>query len=70
MGQKLAHPADDLLSGLVPRVQAGELTRQDAAQMGVLLLLAGHETSANMIALGTLALMEHPEQRAVRRREP
>ncbi|SEC83847.1 cytochrome P450 [Streptomyces melanosporofaciens] len=67
MGQKLSHPADDLLSGLVPRVKAGELTRQDAAQMGVLLLLAGHETSANMIALGTLALMEHSEQLALLR---
>ncbi|MFK4544343.1 cytochrome P450 [Streptomyces tendae] len=67
MGQKLAHPVDDLLSGLVPRIQAGELTRQEAARMGVLLLLAGHETSANMIALGTLALMERPEQLALLR---
>ncbi|MER7185367.1 cytochrome P450 [Streptomyces hyaluromycini] len=67
MGEKMAHPGDDLLSGLVARVQSGELTRTDAAQMGVLLLLAGHETTANMIALGTLALLEHPEQLALLR---
>ena len=35
--------------------------------MGVLLLIAGHETTANMIALGTLALLEHPEQLAALR---
>ncbi|HEY3557534.1 MAG TPA: cytochrome P450 [Kribbella sp.] len=67
VGEKLENPADDLLSGLTERVRAGELTRQDAAGMGVLLLLAGHETTANMIALGTLALLEHPEQLAALR---
>jgi cytochrome P450 len=67
VGEKLANPGDDLLSGLAERVKAGELTRRDAASMGVLLLLAGHETTANMIALGTLALLEHPDQLAVLR---
>ncbi|MEV0642951.1 cytochrome P450 [Streptomyces sp. NPDC050619] len=67
MGEKVAHPGDDLLSGLVERVESGELSRQDVAQIGVLLLLAGHETTANMIALGTLALLEHPEQFALLR---
>ncbi|WP_103759716.1 cytochrome P450 [Streptomyces sp. SM10] len=67
MGDKIARPADDLLSGLGTRVEAGELTRLEAAEMGVLLLLAGHETTANMIALGTLALLEHPDQLALLR---
>ncbi|MDX3100571.1 cytochrome P450 [Nonomuraea angiospora] len=67
MGDKLADPADDLLSKLAERVKAGELTRQEAAQMGVLLLIAGHETTANMIALGTLALLQHPGQLALLR---
>ncbi|MEV4601860.1 cytochrome P450 [Amycolatopsis sp. NPDC049253] len=65
MGEKLAHRQDDLLSGLADRVEAGELTRAEAAQMGVLLLIAGHETTANMIALGTLTLLRHPDQLAL-----
>lgn len=64
IGQKLDNPGEDLLSDLVERIRAGELGRADAAQMGVLMLLAGHETTANMIALGTLALLEHPDQLA------
>lgn len=67
MGEKMARPADDLLSGLVERVRSGELSRSESARMGVLLLIAGHETTANMIALGTLALLEHPEQLALLR---
>jgi cytochrome P450 len=62
IGEKIENPGDDLLSTLVERIAAGELTRRDAAGIGVLLLIAGHETTANMIALGTLALLEHPEQ--------
>ncbi|MFG2577736.1 cytochrome P450 [Streptomyces malaysiensis] len=64
---KLADPADDMLSELAGRVRAGELTQRDAANMGVLLLVAGHETTANMIALGTVALLENPDQLAVLR---
>ena len=62
LGEKLEHPADDLLSELAERIRAGELSRRMAANMGMLLLIAGHETTANMIALGTVALLEHPDQ--------
>jgi cytochrome P450 len=62
VGEKLKQPGDDLLSQLTSRIEQGELTRSEAAQTGVLLLIAGHETTANMIALGTLALLEHPAQ--------
>jgi cytochrome P450 len=48
-------------------VQTGDLTRREAAGVGVLLLLAGHATTANMIALGTVALLEHPDQLAALR---
>jgi cytochrome P450 len=67
VGEKLTHPSDDLLSGLVERIEAGELSRREAVEMGVLMLFAGHETTANMIALGTLALLEHPDQLALLR---
>jgi len=67
LAEKIAHPREDVLSGLGERVTAGELTHSDAAGMGVLLLIAGHETTANMIALGTLALLEHPDQLALLR---
>lgn len=66
---KLADPDDDaLLSTLaVQRVRTGELTTDELASMGMLLLVAGHETTANMIGLGTLALLEHPDQLAALR---
>jgi cytochrome P450 len=65
IAHKLAEPAEDLLSRLaVEHVATGELSRREAALMAMLLLLAGHETTANMIALGTLALLEHADQLA------
>ena len=67
VGEKLAAPQEDLLSVLAAKVRSGELTREQAAGTGVLLLLAGHETTANMIALGTLALFQNPEQLALLR---
>ncbi|MYR92027.1 cytochrome P450 [Streptomyces sp. SID685] len=68
LAAKLAHPEDDVLSQLaVQRVATGELTRRQAAEMGVLLLVAGHETTANMIALGTVALLRNPDQLALLR---
>ncbi|MCV7261066.1 cytochrome P450 [Mycobacterium shimoidei] len=55
----------DAISDLAERVRAGELSVKEAAQLGTGLLIAGHETTANMIGLGVLALLEHPEQLAV-----
>jgi hypothetical protein len=67
VGAKLTNRGEDLLSGLAARIEAGELTRQEATATAVLLLIAGHETTANMIALSTIALLEHPDQLAVLR---
>ncbi|WP_329459104.1 cytochrome P450 [Streptomyces sp. NBC_01497] len=64
VAKKAGDPGEDLLSQLALRVEAGEVTRRQAAAMGVLLLLGGHETTANMISLGTLLLLEHPGQLA------
>ncbi|WP_327100538.1 cytochrome P450 [Nocardia vinacea] len=62
---KAENPAEDAISDLAERVKAGEIDRWEAAMQGVGLLFAGHETTGNMIGLGTLALLEHPEQLAV-----
>lgn len=64
---KRAEPTDDLLSDLA---QDEDLGNDELAGMGFLLLVAGHETTANMLGLGTFALLEHPEQLAMLRDDP
>jgi cytochrome P450 len=55
-------PGDDLISHLVSEyVATGQLSRETTAMNGVIMMQAGHETTANMISLGTVALLEHPE---------
>lgn len=48
----------------------GEMDHEDLVSLGLLLLLAGHESTASMIALGVVTLLEHPDQLAVLRAEP
>jgi len=62
---KMENPAEDAVSDLAERVKAGELDVREAAQLGTGLLIAGHETTANMIGLGVLALLENPQELAV-----
>jgi cytochrome P450 len=59
---KRREPKDDLVSRLGEHVNAGTFSVRDAADVGAFLLFAGHETTANMIGLGVLALLEHPDQ--------
>jgi len=55
-------PSDDLISRLVTDyVTTGQLNRETAAMTGAIMMQAGHETTANMIGLGTVALLEHRE---------
>jgi cytochrome P450 len=64
---KMTAPAEDAVSDLAERVKAGEISVREAAQLGTGLLIAGHETTANMIGLGVVALLQYPEQAAVLR---
>lgn len=58
-----ADPGDDLVSALIQAEEAGDrLSEAELLSMIVLLLVAGHETTVNLIGNGTLALLEHPEQ--------
>ncbi|TQC46108.1 cytochrome P450 [Rhodococcus sp. WS4] len=57
-------PRDDVMTSLAEHVASGALTRDEAVMDANLLLLGGHETTANVITLGTLALLENPEQLA------
>src|ERR1700735_1079913 len=61
---KMESPSEDAVSDLAERVKAGELSVKEAAQLGTGLLIAGHETTANMIGLGGLALLQHPDHAA------
>ncbi|WP_194829985.1 cytochrome P450 [Nocardia sp. XZ_19_231] len=64
---KMDAPEEDVLSDLGERVKAGELSMEEAAPLGHILLVAGHDTSANMVTLGTALLLQHPEQLALLR---
>ncbi|MER7766705.1 cytochrome P450 [Kitasatospora sp. NPDC096140] len=57
--RKREQPEDDILSRLAVR---DDLTAHDVASTGLLLLIAGHETTANMISLSTALLLDRPDQ--------
>jgi len=62
-------PGEDIL-GMLVREHGDELTDDELVGIAGLLLLAGHETTSNMLGLGTLALLRHPEQLAMVRDDP
>ncbi|WP_086663316.1 cytochrome P450 [Lentzea kentuckyensis] len=65
--EKQLNPGDDLLSGLVNDT---DLDTEELTGIANLLLVAGHETTANMLALGTFALLEHPKEFTKLREHP
>ncbi|MEU0533982.1 cytochrome P450 family protein [Amycolatopsis tolypomycina] len=71
IAQKRAEPAEDMLSDLVHASDDGDsLSETELVSMAFLLLVAGHETTVNLIANGVLALLREPEQLARLRAEP
>ncbi|GFE36195.1 cytochrome P450 [Streptomyces tubercidicus] len=67
---KQKKPGDGLLDELIEdRLRTGSLTHEELVRLAMILLVAGHETTANMISLGTFTLLEHPGQLAQLRAE-
>jgi cytochrome P450 len=63
IAERRAHPRDDLLSGLaVGEDPAGRMDDANLVITMILLLIAGHETTVNLITNGTLTLLRHPPE--------
>jgi cytochrome P450 len=69
--QRRANPGEDLMSGLIAVEEAGDqLTEDEIVATCNLLLVAGHETTVNLIANAVLAMLRHPEHWAALGRDP
>ena len=68
--ERLKNPGDDLLSLLCQGEKAGIINREEVLTNSMLLLLAGHETTINLICNGALAFIRHPEQWDLFRENP
>ncbi len=64
-------PTDDMLGRLILKNREDAvMTREDMTNLARLMLIAGHVTTADMLSLGTLVLLEHPDQLALIREDP
>jgi cytochrome P450 len=71
IGERRAEPADDLITAMIAARDTGDfLSEGELVAMCNLLLVAGHETTVNLIGGGTLSLLRNPEQLERLRREP
>jgi cytochrome P450 len=71
LGDRRQRPGEDLASQLLSLADNGEaLGLDDVLATCILLLIAGHETTANVIGNGVLTLMEHPDQLQALQRDP
>ncbi|MFD0020807.1 cytochrome P450 [Streptomyces sp. NPDC058382] len=72
LDDKREQPGDDLMSALIHTAdeEGDRLSAEELMGMAWLLLVAGHETTVNLISNGVLALLTHPEQLAALRADP
>ncbi|GAA2775511.1 cytochrome P450 [Streptomyces showdoensis] len=69
--RKRDKPGEGVLDDLVARqLREGGPDREELVQLATILLVAGHETTANMISLGTYTLLRHPERLAELKADP
>jgi cytochrome P450 len=69
VAREQAEPGEAML-GMLVREHGDELSTDELIGIANILLIAGHETTSNMLGLGTLALLRHPEQLALVRDDP
>jgi cytochrome P450 len=71
IAERRATPRDDLISGLIAAEDGGQvLSEQEIYSTTILLLIAGNETTTNLIGNAMQSLLENPEQMALLRNEP
>jgi cytochrome P450 len=71
IARKEVDPSTDTISRLISdQLHTGKLDRPELVRLVLFLLIVGHETTAGMISLGTLLLLQHDEQREKLRRDP
>jgi len=68
--ERIVNPGDDFISVLAGGEKKGVFTRHEVLVNTSLLLLAGHETTINLLCNGTLAFIQHPEQWALLKEDP
>jgi cytochrome P450 len=68
--ERIVRPGDDFISVLASGEKNGVFTRHQVLVNTSLLLLAGHETTINLICNGTLAFIQHPDQWALYKEDP
>ena len=68
--ERIANPGDDFISVLASGEKQGVFSRHEVLVNTSLLLLAGHETTINLLCNGTLSFIRHPDQWALLKQDP